>query len=109
MPLARTAKGRAFTAESTAACLIGSGEPSHPHRPQCPFSNRWFLTSFSPLLTKEAYPKSQFQLCAAEADKKALAKDLGRCHSEAHIDDCLPITYLLLEMGMEFPETARKG
>jgi hypothetical protein len=28
---------------------------------------------------------------------------------EAHIDDCLPITYLLLEMGMEFPETARKG
>jgi len=31
-------------------------------------------------------------------------------HSEeAHIDDCLPITYLLLEMGMEFPETARKG
>ena len=31
-------------------------------------------------------------------------------HSEeAHIDDCLPITYPLLEKGMEFPETARKG
>jgi hypothetical protein len=32
MPLARMPKGRAFTAGSTAAGLIRSGEPSDPHR-----------------------------------------------------------------------------
>src|SRR5262245_59636827 len=49
MPLARTPKGRAFTAASTPAGLIPRGEPPDPT--QCPLSNRWFLTSLSPLLT----------------------------------------------------------
>src|SRR5262249_44360917 len=57
MPLARTPKGRAFTAASTPAGLIPRGEPPDPT--QCPFSNRWFLTSLSPLLTDLARSSSE--------------------------------------------------
>jgi len=41
--LARTPKDRAFTAASTAACLVHSGEPSPSSSlPRRAFSNRWF-------------------------------------------------------------------
>jgi hypothetical protein len=51
LQLARTPKGRAFTAASTAACLIRSGEPIRSELVQCRILNRWFLPIFAPLLT----------------------------------------------------------
>jgi hypothetical protein len=51
LQLARTPKGRAFKAASTAACLIRSGEPIRSESAQCRILNRWFLLIFAPLLT----------------------------------------------------------